>query len=174
MVVISTVIAVVLGTCRSLPHSDSEPQPFLQRTREGLRYARTNRIARVLFGVPAVKGVEFGAGFAVSKMRGSENNDPYRMAGDGVRICSNHAGGILGGITTGLPIIVRAAIKPTPSISKKQKTVDMSTMEETEIEINGRHDAAIAARAAVIIDSVTAICVCDLFTKRFGNDWATE
>ena len=132
-------------------------------------------ISRGIFGIPGVKGVEFGAGFALARMKGSEANDEFELD-EHRRVVTktNNCGGILGGISNGMPVIFRTAIKPTPSISKKQKTVDMSTMEETEIEINGRHDAAIAARAAVIIDSVTAICVCDLFTKRFGNDWATE
>ena len=120
-----------------------------------------NRIARVLFGVPAVKGVEFGAGFEVSKMRGSENNDPYRMAGDGVHICSNHAGGILGGITTGLPIIVRAALKPTPSIARAQESVSLSRKENVSLAVPGRHDPCIAPRAVPCVEAAVAIAVLD-------------
>ena len=126
-----------------------------------------NRIARVLFGVPAVKGVEFGAGFAVSKMRGSENNDPYRMAGDGVRICSNHAGGILGGITTGLPIIVRAAVKPTPSIARAQESVSLSRKENVSLAVPGRHDPCIAPRAVPCVEAAVAIAVLDAM---LGNE----
>ena len=79
---------------------------------------------------------------------------------------------MLGGISDGMPVIFRCAVKPTPSVAKEQKTVDMSTMKETKIKITGRHDPAIAARAAVIVDSVTAICLCNFYTKRFGNDWS--
>ena len=120
-----------------------------------------NRIARVLFGVPAVKGVEFGAGFAAAQLRGSENNDPYRMAGDDVQICTNHAGGILGGITTGLPIIVRAAIKPTPSIAMAQKSVSLSRKENAALTIQGRHDPCIAPRAVPCVEAAVAIAVLD-------------
>lgn len=128
-----------------------------------------------IFGIPGVKGVEFGAGFAVAKMKGSEANDEFRLNKlRRVVTETNNCGGILGGISDGMPVIFRCAVKPTPSISKKQRTVDMDSMEETEIEIEGRHDAAIAARAAVIVDSVTAICICDLCTKRFGDDWLVE
>lgn len=132
-------------------------------------------LAKGLFGIPAVKGVEFGAGFAVAEMKGSEANDEfYADKADRVKTATNNCGGILGGISDGMPLVFRCAIKPTPSISKKQHTVDMTTVKETEIEIKGRHDAAVVARAAVIADAVTAICLCDLYSKRFGNDWAVK
>ncbi len=132
-------------------------------------------ISRGIFGIPAVKGIEFGAGFGFAGMKGSEANDEFCLDKFGEIITkTNNCGGILGGISDGMPLTFRCAIKPTPSIAKKQKTIDMSTMEEAEIEINGRHDAAIIARAAVIVDCVTALCICDLYTKRFGNDWTVE
>lgn len=132
-----------------------------------------SELSRGLFGIPGVKGVEFGAGFAAAKMKGSEANDGFKLDRlHRVVTETNNCGGILGGISDGMPVIFRCAVKPTPSIAKKQRTVDMSTMEETDIEIKGRHDAAIVARAAVIADSVTAICVCDLYSKRCGSDWA--
>lgn len=132
-------------------------------------------ISRGIFGIPGVKGVEFGAGFAAARMKGSEANDEFKLdIFDRVITETNNCGGILGGISNGMPVVFRSAIKPTPSISKKQHTVNMMTMKETEIEIKGRHDAAIVARAAVIADCVTAVCICDLYSKRFGSDWAEE
>ena len=100
-----------------------------------------NKLSQALFGIPAVKGVEFGAGFEAARLMGSENNDAFRMDENGkVFTETNHAGGILGGITNGMPIVMRAAFKPTPSIAKKQATVNLSSGENTEIEIHGRHD----------------------------------
>ena len=99
-----------------------------------------NKIAGTMFGIPAVKGIEFGAGFAVAHMKGSENNDPFTLADGEVKTTTNHAGGILGGISNGMPITFRIAIKPTPSIFKEQQTVNLETMEETTLQIKGRHD----------------------------------
>ena len=126
-----------------------------------------NRLASALFGIPAVKGVEFGDGFAAARRRGSENNDPFLIEDGQVRTPSNHAGGILGGITTGMPLIVRAAVKPTPSIGKPQRTVSLSGMENTELTIHGRHDPCVAHRAAPVVEAVTAVVLLDLLLE--GN-----
>ena len=121
-----------------------------------------NRLSAALFGIPAVKGLEFGAGFAAAAMRGSEHNDPYRIGDDGsITTTSNHAGGILGGISTGQPIVLRAAIKPTPSIAKAQQTVRLSTMENAELVVHGRHDPCIAHRAVPVVEAVTALVLLD-------------
>lgn len=126
-----------------------------------------NRLAAALFGIPAVKGVEFGAGFAAARSRGSENNDPFSVRDGAVVTDTNHAGGILGGITNGMPITLRAALKPTPSIARQQKTVRLSAGEETELEIRGRHDPCIAHRAVPVVEAVTAAVLLDLLLE--GN-----
>ncbi len=121
-----------------------------------------NRLSAALFGIPAVKGVEFGAGFQAATMRGSKNNDPFIMAGDGSIVTkTNHAGGILGGITTGMPIVMRLGVKPTPSIAKTQNTVSLSARENTTLAINGRHDPCIAHRAVPVAEAVCAIVLLD-------------
>ena len=122
-----------------------------------------NRLAAALFGIPAVKGVEFGAGFSVAKLSGSEDNDPFLLKDGEVVTGSNHAGGILGGITTGMPLTLRVAVKPTPSIGRPQRTVDLGTMEETELTIRGR----IAHRAVPVVEAVTAAVLLDLLLE--GN-----
>lgn len=119
-------------------------------------------IASLLFAVPAVKGVEFGAGFSAAEMRGSENNDEYRIQNGRAVPVSNHAGGILGGISTGMPILFRAAFKPVPSIAKEQKSVDLQTMEEVTISVHGRHDPCILPRAVPIVEAAAAIAVLDI------------
>lgn len=126
-----------------------------------------NRLAAALFGIPAVKGVEFGDGFAAARTRGSKNNDRFAMEHGKIVATTNHAGGILGGITTGMPIILRAAFKPTPSIGKPQKTVSLSAMENTELQIHGRHDPCIAHRAVPVVEAVTATVLLDLLLE--GN-----
>ena len=126
-----------------------------------------NRLAAALFGIPAVKGVEFGAGFAAARLRGSENNDPFTMNHGRVETVSNHAGGILGGITSGMPVIVRAALKPTPSIARPQQTVSLQAGEETQLQIRGRHDPCIAHRAVPVVEAVTAAVLLDLLLE--GN-----
>ncbi|MCI8304939.1 MAG: chorismate synthase [Lawsonibacter sp.] len=126
-----------------------------------------NRLAAALFGIPAVKGVEFGDGFAAARTRGSENNDRFAMEHGRVVATTNHAGGILGGITTGMPVLLRVAIKPTPSIGKPQKTVSLSAMENTDLEIHGRHDPCIAHRAVPVVEAVTATVILDLMLE--GN-----
>ena len=121
-----------------------------------------NRLASALFGIPAVKGLEFGAGFAASALRGSENNDPFRMGIDGeITTTTNHAGGILGGISTGQPIVLRVGIKPTPSIAKEQQTVSLSKRENAELIVHGRHDPCVALRAVPVIEAVTALVLLD-------------
>ena len=119
-------------------------------------------IAKAVFGVPAVKGIEFGAGFSLARMRGSQSNDPFRMENGKVVTETNNCGGILGGITNGMPLIFRAAIKPTPSISQPQKTVDLQTGENAVLEIHGRHDPCIVPRAVSVIEAVTAIALSEL------------
>ena len=120
-----------------------------------------SKIAHLLFSVPAVKGVEFGDGFALSEMRGSEANDPFRMQDGRVVTATNHNGGINGGITNGMPLIVRAAFKPTPSIAKEQQTIDLLTGENATLQIHGRHDPCIVPRAVPIVEASVALCLLD-------------
>ncbi|MBP3486525.1 MAG: chorismate synthase [Oscillospiraceae bacterium] len=124
-----------------------------------------NRLAAALFGIPAVKGVEFGAGFAAASMHGSENNDPFIMEDGQIATATNHAGGILGGITTGMPVTFRLAMKPTPSISRPQRTVSLSRREEAELVIHGRHDPCIAHRAVPVAEAVAAAVVLDVLLE---------
>ena len=124
-----------------------------------------NRLAAALFGIPAVKGVEFGDGFAAARSRGSQNNDPFAVENGAVVTTSNHAGGILGGITTGMPLIFQLAMKPTPSISKPQQTVSLSRMENAELVIRGRHDPCIAHRAVPVAEAVTAAVLLDVLLE---------
>lgn len=128
-------------------------------------------LAHALFGIPGIKGVEFGAGFGIGEMRGSSANDPFRMEGDRVVTETNNNGGINGGITNGMPLMFRCAVKPTPSIACEQQTVDMISGGNATIEIKGRHDPAIIHRARVVVDSVAALALCDLLALRFGTDW---
>lgn len=125
-----------------------------------------NRIARIVFAIPAVKGVEFGAGFGVARMRGSENNDPYYMEGGSVRTRTNNAGGILGGITSGMPVIFRAAIKPTPSIAREQQSVSLSRKEDAVLAVRGRHDPCIAPRAVPVMEAALAIAITDALLQK--------
>mgnify|MGYP003681893190 CR=1 FL=1 len=118
-------------------------------------------IAKMLFDIPAVKGVEFGVGFEAAKMRGSENNDPYVMCDDEIELLNNNAGGVLGGLSSGMPLVVRVAVKPTSSISKEQKTVDLSKMEETTIQVQGRHDPCIVPKAVPVVEASVAIVLVD-------------
>lgn len=122
-----------------------------------------NRISQIVYGIPAVKGVEFGSGFASATLRGSQNNDPYTIADGEVRTTTNHAGGILGGITTGMPIVFSAAIKPTPSISKPQTTVSLENHQEALLEIRGRHDPCIVPRAVPVVEAAAAIAIFDAY-----------
>jgi chorismate synthase len=126
-----------------------------------------NRLASALFGIPAVKGVEFGLGFGSSRLHGSENNDPFAMENGQIVTTSNRSGGILGGITTGMPVTLRVGLKPTASIAKPQQTVSLSARENTELVIHGRHDPCIAHRAVPVVEAVTATVLLDLLLE--GN-----
>ncbi len=122
-----------------------------------------NRLAAAVFGIPAVRGVEFGAGFAAAKMRGSGHNDPFFMRPDGtVGTRSNHHGGVLGGITSGMPVLMRVAIKPTPSIARAQDTVSLSRRENASLVIEGRHDPCIVHRATPCVEAVMALVLADM------------
>ena len=124
-----------------------------------------NRIAAALFGIPAVKGVEFGLGFGSSRLRGSENNDALRAERGRIVTETNRAGGILGGITNGMPLTLRVGIKPTPSIGQTQRTVSLSQMGNAELTVRGRHDPCIAHRAVPVVEAVTACVLLDLLLE---------
>lgn len=124
-----------------------------------------NRLAAAIFGIPAVKGVEFGAGFAAAAMRGSVHNDPYRMENGRVITETNNAGGIAGGITTGMPLLLRAAFKPTPSIGKQQRTVRLSTGENADLAVRGRHDPCVVLRAVPCVEAATALVLLDMLLE---------
>ncbi|MGL5677841.1 MAG: chorismate synthase [Cellulosilyticaceae bacterium] len=121
-----------------------------------------SRIAHLAFSVPAVKGIEFGQGFDFANVKGSEANDPYTIQDGEVRTLTNHNGGILGGITNGMPILFSVAIKPTPSISQEQQTINMKTLENATLKVEGRHDPCIVQRAVVVIEAIAAIAVLDM------------
>jgi len=118
-------------------------------------------MAKMLFDIPAVKGVEFGVGFEAARLKGSENNDPYRIRDGRVVTETNNAGGVLGGLTNGMPIVVRVAFKPTPSISKKQRTVELTTLRNAELEVKGRHDPCIVPRAVPVVEAAVALVLAD-------------
>ena len=118
-----------------------------------------------LFGIPAVRGVSFGAGFAAAGMRGSAHNDPFHMDGGRVAARTNHAGGVLGGITTGMPLVVNVGVKPTASISREQDTVDLETGEDAKLVIHGRHDPCIVPRAVPVVEAVTALTLLDMLLE---------
>ena len=118
-------------------------------------------LAKMLLTIPAVKGVEFGVGFKAAELRGSENNDAFQMREGKVDVLSNNAGGILGGISSGMPIMVRVAVKPTPSIAKEQRTVNLPKMENTTMKITGRHDPCVVPKAVPVVESAVAIILAD-------------
>ncbi|MBQ3063209.1 MAG: chorismate synthase [Clostridia bacterium] len=120
------------------------------------------RIAALLYAIPAVKGVEFGAGFAAAAMKGSTHNDAYTTDGTSIWTLTNNAGGILGGMTTGAPLVCRAAFKPTPSIAKSQQTVSLSRMENTTLSVGGRHDPCIVPRALPVVEAAVALALLDM------------
>ncbi len=141
-------------------------EPWFDSVESMLSYA--------LFSIPAVKGVEFGKGFGITKMKGSEANDSYIVKDGKIVTATNNNGGINGGITNGMPITFNVAVKPTPSIYKQQNTVDFNKKEDAVLQIKGRHDPAIIHRARVVVDSVTALVLCDLLITRFGTNWLGE
>ncbi len=122
-----------------------------------------NRMAAALFAIPAVKGVEFGDGFSAAALRGSENNDPFIVEQGKIVTATNHCGGILGGITNGMPLVVRAAIKPTPSIAKPQRSVDLTTLEPQTLQVRGRHDPCIVPRAVPCVEAALAVALYDAY-----------
>jgi chorismate synthase len=124
-------------------------------------------LAKALLAIPAVKGVEFGAGFTAARKKGSENNDPFALKNGKIVTATNNAGGILGGISNGMPLVVRVAIKPTSSIALEQQTVDIKKMKETTIKVEGRHDACIVPRAVPVVNAMMAVVLCD-FVMRAG------
>lgn len=124
------------------------------------------RISAAVFGIPAVKGIEFGAGFAAARMRGSENNDCFETSSGRIVTKSNNCGGILGGISDGMPLVFRAAVKPTPSIAAEQLTLNMKTMEETALHVPGRHDPCVVPRAVPCVEAAAAIAVYDALLAR--------
>ena len=131
-------------------------------------------LSHALFSVPAVKGVSFGDGFALADMTGSTANDPVRMENGKPVTVTNHNGGVNGGITNGMPLLFRCAVKPTPSIALEQQTVNPLTGEETTLAIKGRHDPAIVHRARIVVDSVITLALCDLLALRFGTDYLAD
>ena len=131
-------------------------------------------LSHALFSVPAIKGVEFGDAFAMVNGRGSDYNDSFCMIDGAAKTATNHTGGVNGGITNGMPILFRCAVKPTPSIFKEQDTVDFIKGEDAVLSLKGRHDPAIIHRARVVVDSVTALALADLLALRYGTDWLGE
>ncbi|HAJ98203.1 MAG TPA: chorismate synthase [Ruminococcus sp.] len=128
-------------------------------------------LSHALFSIPAIKGVQFGNAFDMVDLIGSQYNDSFRMDGDKIVTATNHNGGINGGITNGMPLLFQCAVKPTPSIYKEQETVNFFTKENATLQIQGRHDPAIIHRARVVVDSMTALVLCDILSGRFGTDW---
>ena len=128
-------------------------------------------ISHMLFSVPGIKGVEFGLGFGFADIYGSEANDAFFTDGEKIYTKTNNNGGINGGISNGMPIIFRTAVRPTPSIFKEQDTVSLSKMENTVLKIEGRHDPAIIHRARAVVDAVTAIAIADALTSCFGTSY---
>lgn len=128
-----------------------------------------SRLAHFIFAIPAVKGVEFGAGFAAAAMRGSQANDPFQVQEGRIRTRSNHHGGILGGISSGMPLVFRTAFKPTPSIAQPQQTVDRLTQLEAVLEISGRHDPCIVPRAVPVVEAAAALVIMDLLLESSGK-----
>ncbi len=131
-------------------------------------------LSHALFSVPAVKGVEFGIGFDFANKKGSEANDPFIIENGNIVTTTNNNGGINGGITNGMPITFKCAIKPTPSIYKEQDTVDFKENKQVKLKINGRHDPCIVHRCRPVIESIAAIALCDLLVTRFGTNYLGE
>ena len=128
-------------------------------------------LSHILFSIPGIKGVEFGAGFKIADMLGSEANDDFAVKDDRIYTTTNNSGGINGGITNGMPILFRCAVRPTPSIRKEQETVNISEMKEERLTVEGRHDPAIIHRARAVVDAAAAIAVADMLAVRYGTDY---
>jgi len=133
-----------------------------------------SELSHMMFSIPAVKAIEFGAGFAIADLKGSDANDQMKMENGRVVTLSNNNGGINGGITNGMPIIFRTAIKPTPTIFKQQNTIDFKTMTDSVLMPKGRHDPAIVHRARIVQDAATAIVLCNMLALRFGTDYLKQ
>ena len=131
-------------------------------------------LSHALFSVPAIKGVEFGEGFGFASLLGSEANDPFCVRDGRVLTKTNRSGGVNGGITNGMPITFRCAVKPTPSIYKEQETVDLNKMQDARLTVVGRHDPAIIHRARAVVDAVAAIAIADMLTVRYGTDYLAK
>lgn len=127
-----------------------------------------SRIAQIVYGIPAVKGLDFGSGFTSAFLRGSLNNDPYAIKNGKVVTTTNNAGGILGGITNGMPLIFSVAIKPTPSIAAAQQSISLKNMTETTLNISGRHDPCIVPRAVPVVEAAAAIAIFDAYCIQMG------
>ena len=125
-----------------------------------------SKIAQIVYGIPAVKGLGFGSGFSGSYLRGSQNNDPFTVQNGTVQTTTNNAGGILGGITTGMPLIFQVAVKPTPSITKQQQSIRLSKMEQQSLSIQGRHDPCIVPRAVPVVEAAAAIAIYDMLLSQ--------
>ncbi len=125
-----------------------------------------NRISAIVFGIPAVKGIEFGNGFECASLRGSENNDCFVTDGKKIYTSTNNCGGILGGMTSGMPLVFRAAMKPTPSIFMEQDSVDMVSLTPVKLSIKGRHDPCVVLRAVPVFEAATAIAICDMLADK--------
>ena len=130
-----------------------------------------SELARAMFSIGAVKGIQFGAGFRFANMTGSEANDPFRVVDGKIVTLTNNNGGVNGGITNGMPDVFSTVIKPTPSIGRIQETVNFETMENVELEIKGRHDPAIIHRARAVVDALTALVIADLICIEKGTGW---
>ena len=133
-----------------------------------------SQLAALLFSIPAVKGVEFGDGFGLAALKGSQANDAFVMSGSTIQTTTNRNGGINGGISNGMPLVLRTAVKPTPSIYKTQNTVDFTTKQNATLQIHGRHDPCVVHRARVVQDSLVAFGIADLCSMAFGNTWQQE
>ncbi len=128
-------------------------------------------LSHAVFSIPGVKGIEFGAGFGISDMLGSEANDAFYMDKGAVKTRTNNSGGINGGISNGNPIIFRTALRPTPTISKEQESVSLECKTDTVLSAKGRHDPCIVHRARVVVDSITALTLADMLAQKYGTDW---
>lgn len=148
---------VIEGIARNVPAGLGEP---VFATLEG-------ELSKALFAIPAVKGVEFGSGFAAAGKRGAENNDPLTIQDGKIVTLSHNAGGILGGISNGMPVIARVVVKPTPSIAREQATIDLQSMRNARLSVKGRHDACIVPRAVPVVEAMMSVTLCD-FALRAG------